>query len=100
MLPSIAASSSGHWNHDGVAQMAARDRSVRREPHMGEDVAAERLDQREALDRRARRRQRGADRPVRQARKHRLDQIEALADLLDPHPDARVDVARRVGSGP
>ena len=66
---------------------------------MGEDVAAERLDQREALDRRFRRGQRGAERPGRQARQHRFDQVEALADLLDPDPDSRVDVARpRVGT--
>ena len=28
MLPSITASSSGHWNHDGVAQVAALDAAV------------------------------------------------------------------------
>ena len=94
ILPSIAASSSGHWNHDASRrwQRAIVPPSV--EPHMGEDVAAERLDEREALDRPLPAPGSAArSGPAGQARQHRFDQLEALADLLDPDPDARVDVA-------
>ena len=45
---------------------------------MGEDVAAKRLDQREALAGPGGDGERGADRPLGQARENRVDQVEAL----------------------
>ena len=92
MLPSIAASSSGHWNQDASRRwqrstLAARDA----QPH--QHVAAERLDQRHALAGprgvfHERTRLAGGQ-PVQQL----LDQRQALLDLLDADPDAGVDVA-------
>ena len=94
MLPSIAASSSGHWNHEAsrrwqraTAPSPARRTCANTSPRNASTSA-------KPSPEGARRGQRGADRPAGQARQHRLDQVEALADLLDPDPDARIDVAR------
>ena len=94
MLPSIAASSSGHWNHDASRRW---QRSMR-PPHRCAATPA---------------RRRGTLRPAPCLRrgpvgstatrtspsgmplKHLLDQRQALLDLLDADPDARVDVALR-----
>ena len=93
MLPSIAASSSGHWNHDGSRRWQRSTRpSV--EPHPGQHIAAEALDEAEAFAaaRRcaSRRPQIG---PSGRLREDLLDQLEALLDLADADPDAGIDVA-------
>ena len=64
MLPSIAASSSGHWNHDASRrwQRSMRPAAVDPQPH--QHVAAERFGQRHALARAARRRSRCGRRPA------------------------------------
>src|SRR5580704_11899984 len=77
----------------GVAQVAARHHAVVCEPHMREDIAAKSLDEREALASASEWRECGADRAAGQAREHRLDQIEAFADLFNPNPYAGVYVA-------
>src|SRR5208283_4248754 len=77
--------------------MAAGDRAVGGEADMGEDVAAERLDEGEPLAWALRGGKRGADRPGGKTDEHRLDQVEALADLGDANPYAGVDVASPAG---
>ncbi len=47
MFPSIAASSSGHWNQEGSRRWQRAIVAVLREPHMGEDVAAKAFDERQ-----------------------------------------------------
>ena len=49
MLPSIAASSSGHWNQDGSRGWQRSIGSVRTQAHPDEDIAAKALDQRHAF---------------------------------------------------
>src|SRR5271166_5428757 len=56
-----------------VAQMTAGDRAVGVQPHVSEDVAAERLDQSKALARAGGDRERDPDRPLGQAREHGVD---------------------------
>jgi hypothetical protein len=73
--------------------MAARDDAVLSEPHMREDITAERLDQREALTRTSPRRERDTSRPFGEAGQDCLDHVQALENLVDPHPHSRVDVA-------
>ena len=92
MLPSIAASSSGHWNQDGsrkwqraIARLSSRTQtstsprkpSAKRQSFAGAAV------------------ERGRDRPVRQTLENLFDKRQALLDLADAHPDASVDVALR-----
>ena len=96
MLPSIAASSSGHWNQEGSRRWHRATRPAAVEPHPGEDVAAEAFDERHALRLRAL----GpapstATRTLarRQAFENLLDHAEALLDLADADPDPRIDVA-------
>ena len=94
MLPSIAASSSGHWNQDGSRRWQRAIRAVGVEPQPDQHVAAEAFDQRHALAGRARRpaasaRSGAAGQPVEDL----LDQRQALLDLADADPDARIDVA-------
>ena len=93
MLPSIAASSSGHWNQDGSRRWQRSIAAVGVEPQPDEDVAAEALDQRQALAGVRRVAELGADRARRQPLEDLLDQREALLDLADADPDARIDVA-------
>ena len=61
------------------------------QPH--QYVAAETLDERNALARRMRRRDVFAHRPGRQSREDLLDEREALLDLVDADPDPRIHVA-------
>ena len=49
MLPSIAASSSGHWNQDGSRRWQRSIGAVGAEAHQHQHVAAEGLDQAEAF---------------------------------------------------
>ena len=93
MLPSITASSSGHWNQDGSRRWQ-RATPLAVEAHPDQHVAAEAFDQRQAFARLA-----GAalivapDRAVRQPPQDLLDQRQALLDLANADPDARIDIA-------
>ena len=93
MLPSIAASSSGHWNHDASRRWQRSMRPAGVDPQPDQHVAAERLDQRHAFARRRSARSRPRTSPCRQPVQHLFDQRQALLDLLDADPDARIDVA-------
>ena len=93
MLPSIAASSSGHWNHDGSRRWQRAIRAVVAEAHVDEDVAAEPFDQRPALAGSAGGLALGADRTDRQAIEDLTDQAQRFLDFADAHPHPRVDVA-------
>ena len=91
ILPSIAASSSGHWNQDGSRrwQRATRPSSVKPQPD--QDIAAEAFDQRQPFARCT-----GwlrEDIALRQAGEDLLDQRQALLDFADADPDAGIDVA-------
>src|SRR5882672_11555726 len=73
--------------------MAARDAAVCADAQPDEHVAAEGLDQSEAFAHFASAWDFNLDRSFGQARQNLLDQSEALLDLANAHPDARVDVA-------
>ena len=93
MLPSIAASSSGHWNQDGSRRWQRATRAARREAHPGQNVAAEALDQCQAFHVAHRRPCRldadgSGGKPVQDL----LDQEEGLLDLVDAQPHAGIDV--------
>ena len=76
-----------------VAQMAALDPAVSAEAHPHEKVAAKGLDQGKPLAGAIRFAELSVDRAVRQALHDLLDQPEALLDLADADPHARIDVA-------
>ena len=73
--------------------MQARDVARRVEPDMNENVAAKTLDHGRAIGWRARRGRRGDDGSRRQAREQVANDRDARMDLVDPNPDARVDIA-------
>ena len=95
MLPSIAASSSGHWNQDGSRRWQRAIAAVRSKAHPREDVAAEAFDQGETLRRLTSRRPPniGANGASRQTVEDLLDQRQRLGDLVDAHPHAGIHVA-------
>ena len=94
MLPSIAASSSGHWNHDGSRRW---QRAIVPSPSRRSQPARRRGSLRPArglrASRRAGARHRRGSAPSGRPRDDLLDQRHALLDLADAHPDAGIDVA-------
>src|SRR4029077_8457652 len=73
--------------------MAARDGAAGIDAQPGEHVTAEALDQRQAFANLACGRQLGPDWSLGKRVQNLLDQSEALLDLANAHPNARVDVA-------
>ena len=63
------------------------------EPHGGEDIAAKAFHQREPLALDAGGRRLEPDRAFRQPLENLIEQVEALLDLANADPDARIDVA-------
>ena len=92
MLPSITASSSGHWNQDGSRrwQRVMRSPSSRTHASTSPRNASAKP---ETFARPARQTQFGTDRADGQRVEDLLNQPEALLDLADAHPDAGIDIA-------
>ena len=93
MLPSMAASRSGHWNQEGSRKWQRTIFPTSETAHPGQDIAAETFDDRHALA--AARR----DRPLQRTPPGMASRIcsirgKALLDFADADPDAGVDVAR------
>ena len=93
MLPSMTASSSGHWNQDGSRRWQRAMRPVAVEAQPRQHVAAESFGEAEAFAAAGRHRPRPA--PVPPAAAARICSIKrhALLDLADADPDPRIDVA-------
>ena len=92
MLPSITASRSGHWNQDGSRRW---QRAIRPSPSSPQPRPARRREnpRRSPALRAAAAGSVDADRAGGQRGEDLLDQREALLDLANADPDARVDIA-------
>ncbi len=90
MLPSIAASRSGHWNHDGSRKWQCPTRSPL-DPDPDQHIAAKTFGKTQSFA--AGLGELRGDRPRWQALDKLIDQRQTLLDLADADPDAGIDVA-------
>ena len=95
MLPSMAASSSGHWNQDGSRRWHLADLAAAVETQPDKDVTAKALDEGRpfagaAGDERIRA---CSDRPFRQGFEQLANEAHRLLDFENPDPEPGIDVA-------